>query len=213
MLSGVDADPRHVRAIEQYLILGIDHGFNASTFVARAVTSTGADLGAAVVAALGSLSGPLHGGSPSRALDTLDAIGSPDDAATWVRDAVAGGQRIMGFGHAVYRTADPRSELLRGVVEDIGGELGRFAIQVEGEVERTLAELKPDRVLRTNIEWYAAVTMDRCGFPRDLFTPTFAAARVVGWCAHALEQHADNRIIRPSSRYIGPPPPQAVPTA
>jgi len=211
MLGSTEAGPQHVRAIEQYLILGIDHGFNASTFVARAVTSTGADLGATVVAALGSLSGPLHGGSPSRALDTLDAIGSPASAATWVRDAVAGGQRIMGFGHAVYRTADPRSELLRGVVEDIGGELGRFAIQVEGEVVRTLAELKPDRVLRTNIEWYAAVTMASCGLPRDLFTPTFAASRIVGWCAHALEQHADNRIIRPSSRYVGPPPPQPVP--
>ena len=211
MLGGAEADPRHVRAIEQYLVLGLDHGFNASTFVARAVTSTGADLGAAVVAALGSLSGPLHGGSPSRALDTLDAIGRPENAAAWVRDAVAGGQRIMGFGHAVYRTADPRSELLREVVEDIGGELGQFAVQVEGEVERTLAELKPDRELRTNIEWYAAVTMDRCGLPRDLFTPTFAACRIVGWCAHALEQQADNRIIRPSSRYVGPPPPQPVP--
>jgi citrate synthase len=211
MLGGAEADPRHVRAIEQYLVLGIDHGFNASTFVARAVTSTGADLGAVVVAALGSLSGPLHGGSPSRALDTLDAIGSPGNAAAWVRDAVAGGRRIMGFGHAVYRTADPRSELLRGVVEDIGGELGQFAIQVESEVVRTLADLKPDRELRTNIEWYAAVTMDRCGLPRDLFTPTFAASRIVGWCAHALEQHADNRIIRPSSRYVGPPPPQPVP--
>jgi citrate synthase len=211
MLRGEEADPRHVRAIEQYLVLGIDHGFNASTFVARAVTSTGADLGAVVVAALGSLSGPLHGGSPSRALDTLDAIGDPANAAAWVRDAVAGGRRIMGFGHAVYRTADPRSELLRGVVEDIGGDLGRFATLVEAEVERTLAEIKPDRELRTNIEWYAAVTMDRCGLPRDLFTPTFAAARVVGWCAHALEQHAHNRIVRPSSRYVGPPPPQPVP--
>lgn len=212
MLDCSEPDPRKVRAIEQYLILGVDHGFNASTFVARAVTSTGADLGAVVVAALCSLSGPLHGGSPSRALDTLDAIGSPDNAADWVRNAVAYGDRIMGFGHAVYRTADPRSVLLRGVVEEIGGELGRFAIQVEGEVERTLAELKPDRELRTNIEWYAAVVMDRCGLPRDLFTPTFAASRMIGWCAHALEQHADNRIIRPSSRYVGPPPPQPVPT-
>ncbi|HEY8548203.1 MAG TPA: citrate/2-methylcitrate synthase [Acidimicrobiales bacterium] len=211
MLTGVEADPRHVRALEQYLILGIDHGFNASTFVARAVTSTGADLGAVVVAALGSLSGPLHGGSPSRALDTLDAIGAPEHAGAWVRAAVADGRRIMGFGHAVYRTADPRSELLREVVEEIGGERGRLAVQVEGEVERALAALKPDRALRTNIEWYAAVTMEACGLPRDLFTPTFAACRIVGWCAHALEQHADNRIIRPSSRYVGPPPPQPVP--
>lgn len=211
MINGVAPDTETARAIEQYMILGIDHGFNASTFVARAVISTGADLGAAVVAALGSLSGPLHGGAPGRSLDTLDAIGEPSRTADWVRDAVASGKRIMGFGHPVYRTADPRSVMLRGIAQTLGGDLVDFAVQVEGEVERTLAELKPDRALRTNIEWYAAVTMDICGLPRDLFTPTFAAARVVGWCAHALEQHADNRIIRPSSRYVGPPPPQPVP--
>ena len=211
MIDGQEPDEDRARAIEQYLILGVDHGFNASTFVARAVTSTGADLGAVVLAALGSLSGPLHGGSPSRALDTLDAIGSPDRTAEWVRGAVAGGGRIMGFGHPVYRTADPRSTMLRGVAEQRGGSLVEFAMQVEVEVERTLAELKPGRELHTNIEWYAAVVMDQCGLPRDLFTPTFAASRVVGWCAHALEQHADNRIIRPSSRYVGPPPPQPVP--
>jgi citrate synthase len=213
MIDGAEPERGRARAIEQYLVLGVDHGFNASTFVARAVTSTGADLGAVVVAALCSLSGPLHGGSPSRALDTLDAIGDPANTAAWVRDAVLAGQRIMGFGHPVYRTADPRSTMLRGVAEEIGGELVAFATQVEGEILRTLAELKPGRELHTNIEWYAAVVMDRCGFPRDLFTPTFAASRVIGWCAHALEQHADNRIIRPSSRYVGSPPPQPVPAA
>ena len=211
MLDGTDPDPLRARAIEQYMILGVDHGFNASTFVARAVISTGADLGAAVVAALGSLSGPLHGGSPSRALDTLDAIGSPDRTADWVRAAVAAGDRIMGFGHPVYRTADPRSVMLRGVAERIGGDLVDFAEQVETEVERTLQELKPGRDLHTNIEWYAAVVMTLCGFPRDLFSPTFAASRVIGWCAQALEQAASNRIIRPSSRYVGPPAPQPVP--
>lgn len=212
MIHGEEADPQLARAIEQYMILGIDHGFNASTFVCRAVVSTGADLGAAVVAALGSLSGPLHGGAPSRSLDTLDAIGDPSNTAAWVRDKVANGERIMGFGHPVYRVADPRSLMLRGIAQEIGGDLVDFAVQVEAEVEATLAELKPDRPLHTNIEWYAAVTMHQCGLPRDLFTPTFAAARVIGWCAHALEQHADNRIIRPSSRYVGPPPPQQVPT-
>jgi citrate synthase len=211
MIFGEVPDPARARAIEQYLILGIDHGFNASTFVARAVTSTGADLGAAVVAALGSLSGPLHGGAPSRALDTLDAIGTPDRTEAWVRDAVARGDRIMGFGHAVYRTADPRSVMLRSVAEGLGGDRVEFAKQVERSVESTLAELKPGRELHTNVEFYAGVVMEQCGLPRDLFTPTFAASRVVGWCAHALEQHADNRIIRPSSRYIGPPPPQQVP--
>jgi citrate synthase len=216
MLDGVEPDPGRARAIEQYLILGIDHGFNASTFVARAVTSTGADLGAAVVAGLASLSGPLHGGSPSRALDTLDEIGSPDRAAAWVRETVAAGGRIMGFGHPVYRTADPRSLMLRSIARDLatgeGRELVAFAELVEAEVEATLAELKPGRELHTNVEWYAAVVMELCGLPRDLFTPTFAASRVVGWCAQALEQAADNRIIRPSSRYVGPPPPQPVPT-
>ncbi len=216
MLDGVEPDPVRARAIEQYLILGIDHGFNASTFTARVVTSTGADLGAALVAALGSLSGPLHGGAPSRALDTLDAIGSPDRTAAWVRAAVAKGDRIMGFGHPVYRTADPRSVMLRSIAQNLaaavgGAELVDFAVAVEAEVERTLAELKPGRALHTNVEWYAAVVMQLCGLPRDLFTPTFAAARVVGWCAQAMEQAADNRIIRPSSRYIGPPPPQPVP--
>jgi citrate synthase len=211
MIEDAEPDPVRARAIERYLMLGVDHGFNASTFVARAVTSTGADLGAVVVAALGSLSGPLHGGSPSRALDTLDAIGHPDNTAAWVRQAVANGDRIMGFGHPVYRTADPRSVMLRQVAEQLGGDRVEFATQVEAEVERTLAELKPGRELHTNIEWYAAVVMERCGLPRDLFTPTFAASRVVGWCAHALEQHADNRIIRPSSHYTGPPPPQPVP--
>jgi citrate synthase len=211
LITGERPEPALARALEQYLILGIDHGFNASTFVARAVTSTGADLGSVVVAALGSLSGPLHGGSPSRALDTLDAIGDPSNTATWVRTTVEAGDRIMGFGHPVYRTADPRSTMLRDVARRLGGERIEFAEQVEREVERTLAELKPGRELHTNIEWYAAVVMERCGLPRELFTPTFAVSRVVGWCAHALEQHGDQRIIRPSSRYVGPPPPQPVP--
>ena len=213
MLHGEAAATEHVRAIEQYLILGIDHGFNASTFTTRVVTSTGSDLGSAIVAGAGALLGPLHGGAPSRALDTLDEIGSPDRAADWVRAKVENGERIMGFGHPVYRTADPRSLMLRSIAQRLGGELVDFAVQVEAEVERTLAELKPGRELHTNVEWYAAVVMDRCGLDRDLFTPTFTASRVVGWCAQALEQAADNRIIRPSSRYVGPPPPQPVPEA
>ncbi len=212
MLGGEEASSRHVRAIEQYLILGIDHGFNASTFTTRVVTSTGSDLGSAIVAGAGALLGPLHGGAPSRALDTLDEIGSPDRASDWVRAKVEAGERIMGFGHPVYKTADPRSVMLRSIAQELGGELVDFAVQVEAEVERTLAELKPGRELHTNVEWYAAVVMDRCGLDRDLFTPTFTASRVVGWCAQALEQAADNRIIRPSSRYVGPPPPQPVPT-
>jgi citrate synthase len=213
MIDGELPDPARARALEQYLILAIDHGFNASTFTARVVTSTGADVGAAVVAALGALSGPLHGGAPSRALDTLDAIGSPENTEAWVRHAVADGDRIMGFGHAVYRTADPRSVMLRGVAQSFGGPRVDFAVQVEATVERVLAELKPGRELHTNVEYYAGVVMELCGIPRELFTPTFAASRTVGWCAQVLEQSADTAIIRPSARYVGPEAPEPVPLA
>ena len=211
MIDGVVPDERRARAIEQYLILTVDHGFNASTFTARVVISTGADVGSAVVAALGSLSGPLHGGAPSRALDTLDAIGAPEHTEAWVRAAVGDGERIMGFGHAVYRTADPRSVMLRGIAEDLGGPLVEFAVQVESTVERVLAELKPGRELHTNVEFYAGVVMELCGLPRSLFTPTFATSRIIGWCAQILEQSTDRTIIRPSARYVGPEAPQPVP--
>jgi citrate synthase len=211
MRTGEVPEPQHARAIEQYLISTIDHGFNASTFTARVVTSTGADLGAAVVGAIGALSGPLHGGAPSRALDTLDAIGDPANAAAWIRDAVERGERIMGFGHPVYKTDDPRSVMLRGVAEGLGGPLVDFAVQVEQTVIDTLAELKPGRQLYTNVEFYAGVVMELCGLPREMFTPTFASSRVIGWCANILEQATDNRIIRPSARYVGPPPPHPVP--
>jgi citrate synthase len=211
MLDGQVPDPDHARAIEQYQITTVDHGFNASTFTARVITSTGADLGASVVGAIGALSGPLHGGAPSRALAMLDAIGTPDRTDAWVRDAVESGDRIMGFGHRVYKTDDPRSVLLRSVAQRLGGDMAAFAMQVEQTVIDVLAELKPGRDLYTNVEFYAGVVMDRCGLPRELFTPTFASSRVIGWCANILEQAADNRIIRPSAKYVGPPPPQPVP--
>jgi citrate synthase len=211
MLTGMPPEPEDARAIEQYLILTVDHGFNASTFTARVIASTGADLGASIVGAIGALSGPLHGGAPSRALDTLDAIGTPDNAAAWVRPRVAAGERIMGFGHAVYKTEDPRSVMLRGVAERQGGPLVEFAKQVENTVVATLAELKPGRDLYSNVEYYAGVVMELCGVPRDMFTPTFVCSRIIGWCANVLEQAADNRIIRPSARYVGPQPPAPVP--
>jgi citrate synthase len=211
MVTGAAPGPAEARAIERYLVLALDHGFNASTFTGRVVASTGADLGAVVVAALGALSGPLHGGAPSRALEMLEQIGSADRAPAWVAGAVARGERIMGFGHAVYRTADPRSLALREVAAELGGGWTVLAREVEGEIERTLAELKPDRPLQANIEYYAGVVLDRCGLPRELFTPTFAIARTVGWTAHALEQVASRTVIRPSARYVGPPPPQPVP--
>ncbi|WP_348652189.1 citrate synthase [Streptomyces sp. 71268] len=212
MLSGTEPEPERARAVERYLISTVDHGFNASTFTARVITSTGADLAACLVGAVGALSGPLHGGAPSRALDTLDAIGTPDRIDAWIRERVRAGERIMGFGHPVYRTEDPRSRMLRGVAQGFGGPLVDFAVEVEAQVEAILAELKPGRELHTNVEFYAGVVMELCGLPRAMFTPTFAAARVVGWSANILEQAEDSKIIRPAARYVGPPPPQPVPT-
>jgi citrate synthase len=211
MLTGEEAAPQHARAIEQYMILTIDHGFNASTFTARIVTSTGADLGAAIVAAIGALSGPLHGGAPSRALDMLDAIGTVDRTESYIRGAVEDGERIMGFGHRVYKTDDPRSLLLRSVAERLGGPLVEFSRATERTVVDVLADLKPGRQLYTNVEFYAGVVMHTCGIPRELFTPTFAAGRTIGWSTHVMEQASKNRLIRPSARYVGPPPPQPVP--
>jgi citrate synthase len=213
MLTGREADDEHVRALEQYLITTIDHGFNASTFAARVITSTGADMAAALVGAVGALSGPLHGGAPSRALAMLDAIGKPEAADQWVRDAVAAGERIMGFGHRVYKTDDPRSVFMRQVAQRLGGDLPAFAVQVERTVIDVLAEVKPGRQLYTNVEFYAGVVMNACGVPREMFTPTFASSRTIGWVANILEQAAHNRLIRPTARYVGPPAPAPVPAA
>lgn len=213
MLTGSEPEPWRTRAIEQYLISTIDHGFNASTFTARVITSTGADVAACLVGAVGALSGPLHGGAPSRALDTLDAIGTPDRIDSWIRERVLAGDRIMGFGHPVYRTEDPRSRMLREIAQRIGGPRVEFAVEVERRVEAILAELKPGRELHTNVEFYAGVVMELCGLPREMFTPTFAAARVVGWSANVLEQAEDSKIIRPVARYVGPGAPVAVPAA
>ncbi|MYZ07662.1 citrate synthase [Streptomyces sp. SID2999] len=211
MLTGEEPQARQARAVEQYLISTIDHGFNASTFTARVIASTGADVAACLVGALGALSGPLHGGAPSRALDTLDAIGTPDRIDPWVRERVLAGDRIMGFGHAVYRTEDPRSRMLREIALGFGGPRAGFAVEVERHVEAILAELKPGRELHTNVEFYAGVVMELCGLPREMFTPTFAAGRVVGWSANILEQAADPKIIRPVARYVGPEAPVPVP--
>ncbi len=204
--TGVRATPERVRAVEQYMILTVDHGFNASTFTARVVASTGADVADAVCAAIGALAGPLHGGAPSRALDALDAIGTPERAPDWVRGEVAAGRRIMGFGHAVYRAPDPRSGLLREVAEGLGGELVELAIAIEAEILVTLAELKPDRPLPSNVEFYAGVVMETAGLPRSMFTPTFAVSRTIGWTSHVVEQAAVGKLIRPTSRYTGPTP-------
>ena len=209
-VTGAVPRAEHARALEQYLILTIDHGFNASTFTGRVVASTGASIVDVVCAAIGALAGPLHGGAPSRALDALDAIGTPDRAADWVRREVIAGRRIMGFGHAVYRAPDPRSSLLREVARALGGELVERAMAIEAEILATLTELKPDRPLPSNVEFYAGVIMATVGLPPEMFTPTFAVSRTVGWCAHALEQAEAAKLIRPSARYVGPAPQHAL---
>jgi citrate synthase len=211
MRTGERPDVERARAIEQYQITTIDHGFNSSTFTARVITSSGADVAAAVVGAMGALSGPLHGGAPSRALDLLDAIGTIDNAHAFITDSVKRGEKIMGFGHRIYRTDDPRAVFLRSVAQRVGARHVAFAEEVERTVVDVLAELKPGRKLHTNVEFYAGVVMDHCELPRDLFTPTFASSRVIGWCANILEQAADNRIIRPDANYVGPAAPQPVP--
>lgn len=210
-LTGTEPTPAQVAGLSAYLIAAIDHGFNASTFTARVIASTGADLAACVTGAVGALSGPLHGGAPGRVLAALDEIGTPDRIEPWVRDKINSGGRIMGFGHPVYRTEDPRSAMLKELVRGYGTPRAEFALEVERTVIDLLAELKPGRALNTNIEFYAAVVMEHCGIPAELFTPTFAVARVIGWTAHVLEQAQDSKIIRPSSRYVGATPPAPVP--
>jgi citrate synthase len=199
-----EADPRHVTAIDSYWVSAAEHGMNASTFAARTVASTGADCGAAMSAAVGALSGPLHGGAPTRVLRMLDDVAGSGDAEGYVRRLLERGERLMGFGHRVYRAEDPRARVLRRTAEELGSP--RF--EVAEELERAaLAELharKPDRVLATNVEFWSAVVLDIAAIPPDLFPALFACARVAGWSAHILEQKRTGRLIRPSAAYVGP---------
>jgi len=203
-VTGREPDEETERALTAYLIAVMDHGFNASTFTARVIASTGADAAACLVGALGALTGPLHGGAPSRALDGLDAVATADRVEPWIRGELAAGRRLMGFGHAVYRTADPRAELMKRVALCTGGPRVELAVRFQEVAERLLAEAKPGRDLHANVEFWAALVMEQCGLPRSMFTPTFAVARTIGWTAHILEQSRDPKIIRPSARYVGP---------
>lgn len=206
MITGATPNPRLARAVETYLMLTADHGFNASTFTARVAISTGTGVNGAICAAVAALAGPLHGGAPSRVLDMLDDIGPVTNTEAWARRQLEAGNKIMGFGHAVYRAEDPRSDLLKEVAVGLGGELVEQALEVEQRMLRFLADWKPDAIIVTNVEFYAAVVMHLAGIPQEMFTPTFTTSRVVGWGAHLLEQSADNKIMRPSARYVGPQP-------
>jgi citrate synthase len=205
MVTGKEPTPAERAMMNAYLVLLADHGMNASTFTARVITSTGSDLYSAVTGAIGALKGPLHGGAPSKVLDMLDEIGTADNAVKWIDDALGRKERLMGFGHRVYKTTDPRAEILREIAR-VHSEPGLFqlALTVEEAGLAALLKRKPDQRLYTNVEFYSAAVLNAVGLPRDLFTATFAASRMAGWTAHILEQAADNRLIRPDVDYVGP---------
>ncbi len=201
-----ELDPNHAKAIDAYWISAAEHGMNASTFTARVITSTGADVAAALSGAVGALSGPLHGGAPSRVLKMLDDVAEHGDARAWVKQALDNGERLMGFGHRVYRAEDPRARVLRRTAKELDAPRVEVAEALEQAALAELRERKPDRVLATNVEFWSAVVLDFAQVPADLFTPLFTCARVAGWSAHILEQKREGRLIRPSSKYIGPGP-------
>jgi citrate synthase len=211
MLTGVRAPGAFVRGLDAYLVTVAEHGMNASTFTARVVASTRSDAVSAVVAALGSLKGPLHGGAPGPVLDMLDAIGSEENAAAWLGAELAAGHRIMGLGHRIYRVRDPRALVLETALAALeeSGVASRY-LALARAVERAAVEAldahRPERRLRANVEFYTAVLLDALGIPRALFTPVFAAARCAGWLAHIAEERAVDRLIRPRQRYVGPLP-------
>lgn len=208
MLTGKRPNDDHAKALTAYLILGMEHGMNASTFAGRVVLSTQAGLYASVSAAIGAMMGPLHGGAPSEVIAMLEAIGTPERAESWMRSVLEQGGRLMGFGHRIYKTKDPRAEALRTVTSRLTGGDPAFelALHVEQTAIRLLDQYKPGRRLYTNVEFYAAAIMKSIQLPSELFTPTFTIARSVGWTAHMLEQAQHNRIFRPQSEYVGPMP-------
>lgn len=204
-LHGESPDDASARALDAYFVVGAEHGFNASTFAARVIISTHSDIASAVAGAIGALKGPWHGGAPSEVVDQLHEMGSIDQAESWIRGTLARGERLMGFGHRVYRAYDPRAAALRSVAEGLAGVAGWLdkAVAVEEIALRILAELKPDYPIKTNVEYYAAAVLQGVGLPPNLFPATFALARHAGWTAHCLEQADANVLIRPAVRYIG----------
>ena len=210
MLHGTEPDAAAARALDTYWVTVIDHGMNASTFAGRVIASTRSDMVSAVTGSIGALKGPLHGGAPGPVLDMLLEIGSADRAEAWVRNELAAGRRIMGFGHRVYKVRDPRADVLSKVVEAMAAArledraLFDLARAVESTTLKVLDEVKPGRNLRTNVEFYTALVLQSLGLKPHSFVATFACGRVAGWCAHIMEQHAQDHLIRPQSEYVGP---------
>ena len=210
MVHGKEPDPIAARAIDAYWVTVIDHGMNASTFAARVIASTRSDMVSAVTGAIGALKGPLHGGAPGPVLDMLKEIKSADRAEAWVRNELAAGRRIMGFGHRVYKVRDPRADVLSKVGDQLGSaalenrNLFDLARAAEQTILKVVEEVKPGRNLRTNVEFYTALVLQALGLEPRSFVATFACGRVAGWCAHVIEQHAEDHLIRPQSEYVGP---------
>lgn len=204
--GGTVPSDKDVKALEAYLVITMEHGMNASTFTGRVIASTKADSVSAVVGAVGAMKGPLHGGAPSEVMTMLEDIGEIERAEAFIRGALLGGERLMGFGHRVYKTTDPRAQALRGVVEQLAGDDPWFALSVAVEdlAVRLLEEYKPGRKLYANVEYWAAAILRTAGVAKHLYTPTFCCSRMVGWTAHIMEQAENNRLIRPQSDYIGP---------
>ena len=210
MVHGREPDPLAARALDTYWTTVIDHGMNASTFAARVIASTRSDMVSAATGAIGALKGPLHGGAPGPVLDMLVDIGTAENAEAWLREELSAGRRIMGFGHRVYKVRDPRAEVLSRVAEEMAGaeledrRLFNLARSVEQTALRVLEEHKPGRGLRTNVEFYTALVLQSLGLKPRAFVALFACGRVAGWCAHVIEQHAEDHLIRPQSEYVGP---------
>jgi citrate synthase len=201
-----EPDPRHVEAVDAYWVSAAEHGMNASTFTARVIASTGADVAACLSGAVGAMSGPLHGGAPSRVLHMLEGVERTGDALGYVRGVLDRGERLMGFGHRVYRAEDPRASVLRDTAERLGAPRYEVARAFERAALGELQARRPERVLATNVEFWAAVVLDFAEVPAGMFTPMFTCARTAGWSAHILEQKATGRLVRPSARYIGERP-------
>jgi citrate synthase len=199
-----EPDPAHVQAIDAYWTSAAEHGMNASTFTARVIASTGADVAAALSGAVGAMSGPLHGGAPSRVLHMIEAIERSGDAKQYVKDVLDRGERLMGFGHRVYRAEDPRARVLRRTARELGAPRYEIAQALEDAALEELHNRRPDRVLATNVEFWAAIVLDFAEVPANMFTSMFTCARTAGWAAHILEQKLTGRLVRPSARYIGP---------